>query len=566
MTAVRSPAPEPPRPPAPVRAAADLLHDARARERAAAIPDAVAGYQGAIAAAESAGAHAVLAEAVRRLAVLRHRGGDSLQARVLCHRSIAVARQAGDTLLAAEALNTLGGIHLETDAVADARHNFLRALELGGHSRELSARVEQNLGILANIRGDFSEALARYGRSLEACQASNDEHGCALAYHNLGMASADLQQFDEAERYFQLSYAIADRAGDAYLKGLCLVNHAKVHVTRGRYEDARCNAETALAVFDQAGVESAKADAYRVLGMVYRETGRLALAESRLRSAIALAAGGSAALNEAEASRELALLYQAMGRNQEALTLLNAAHRLFGQLHARVELIHVDGKMAELESTYLAVVREWGQSIESSDTYTFGHCERVARAGVAVARALGMDEHMQTTVRMGAYLHDLGKVRVPHEILNKPGPLTRNESEVLQMHPIWGIELLAAIEFPWDLKPIIRYHHERYDGTGYPDRLRGDAIPLSAQVVGIVDVYDALTTTRPYRRALSHAAALAELERSRSWWSDAVFRAFFASLAQPTARAARAPAEDRPLPIPRLLASCPPSPRCVTPP
>src|SRR5204862_216013 len=90
-------------------------------------------------------------------------------------------------------------------------------------------------------------------------------------------------------------------------------------------------------------------------------------------------------------------------------------------------------------------------------------------------------------------------------ILNKPGPLTRNELEVVQMHPIWGIELLASVEFPWDLKPIIRWHHERYDGTGYPDRLRGDEITLSSHVVGIADVYDALTTARPYR-GMRHAA------------------------------------------------------------
>jgi len=146
-----------------------------------------------------------------------------------------------------------------------------------------------------------------------------------------------------------------------------------------------------------------------------------------------------------------------------------------------------------------------------------------------------MDEHAQTTVRLGAYLHDLGKVRVPHEILSKPGPLTRDEFEVVQMHPIWGIELLADVEFPWDLKPIIRWHHERYDGTGYPDRLRGDEIPLSAQVVGIADVYDALTTTRPYRPAFSPAAALAEIERCRGQWSDHVYRAFLTSLAQPQA-------------------------------
>jgi len=221
-----------------------------------------------------------------------------------------------------------------------------------------------------------------------------------------------------------------------------------------------------------------------------------------------------------------------MGRNQEALSLLNAAHRLFRRLDARVDLVHVDGKMAELEAAYLAVVREWGQSIESSDTYTFGHCERVARHAVAVARALGSDAQAQTTIRLGAYLHDVGKVRVPRVILCKPGPLTRDEFAVVQMHPIWGIELLAGVEFPWDLKSIIRWHHERYDGTGYPDRLRGEEIPRSAQIVGIADVYDAMTTTRPYRPAFSHAAALAQMEEGREMWSEAVYSAFLASVAQ----------------------------------
>ena len=515
----------------PVRSAADLLHDARARERANSIPEAVRSYEAAIAAAAEERQTAVLAESLRRLAVLRHHRNESDDARALCRKSYAVAHDAGNALLAAEALNTLGGIDLETDAVADARRNFLHALELGGQSREVRARVEQNLGVLATIQGDFDEALARYRQSLETYRASNNEHGCAIAYHNLGIASMDCQQLDEAERYFRQSYGIAQRAGDAHLEGLCLVNHAKVHVARGRYGDARTNVETALAVFKRVGVESAKADAYRVLGMVYRETGRPALAEARLRSAIELAASAGSTLNEAEASRELALLYQAMGRNQEALTLLNIAHGLFERLDARLYLVNLDGKLAELEATYLALVREWGQSIESTDTYTFGHCERVARYSVAVAQALEMDRHTQTTVLLGAYLHDLGKVRVPHEILSKSGPLTRDELEIVQMHPIWGIELLAGVEFPWDLKPTIRSHHERYDGTGYPDRLRGDEIALSAQLVGIVDLFDAMTTTRPYHPALSQEQALAEIADGRAWWSEQVYRAFLTSLA-----------------------------------
>ena len=525
------------------RRAADLLHDARERERAGCIPEAVELFEAAIVAAERLGEQTVLAEALRRLAVVRHHRNESDAARALCARSHDVAQGIGNDLLAAEALNTLGVLDLNLGALDDARKTFLRALALGGPGRELGARVEQNLGIVANIQGDLEEALMRYGRSLEAYQSARDEHGCAIAYHNLGMINADRRLFDEADRYFHKSHEIAERAGDLYLQGLCLVNHAEVDIARQHYDEARRKAEAALAMFDQLGTRSAKAEAYRVVGMVYRETGRAALAESRLRSAIDLAVGAGSVLSEAESTRELALLYQTMGRNQEALTLLNAAHRLFRRLDARVDLVHVGGKVAELEGTYFAVVREWGQSIESSDSYTFGHCERVAHHAEIVALALGLDDHVRTTVRLGAYLHDVGKVRVPHEILNKAGPLTREEFEIVQRHTIWGIELLANVEFPWDIKPIIRWHHEKYDGTGYPDRLRGDEIPLPAQIVGIVDVYDALTTDRPYRPGLSLEAALAEITRCRGWWSERVFVAFLGSLANLPAPAG--PATER---------------------
>lgn len=506
--------------------AGDLVLRARTLERVGRLGEALAVYQVAIAQAKAADEPATLAEGLRRLAVVRHRRGESAEAQQLCRRSHCVALGAGKLALAGEALNTLGGIAMEMGVPDEARHNFVGALALGDPSGALRARVEQNLGILANIQGDVDEALVRYGRSLEAYRAADDEHGCALAYHNLGMASTDRARFDDAERYFLRSRAIAERAGDTYLTGLCLVNHAKVHLARKRYERAREGAEAALALFDRVGVTSAKADAYRVLGMVYRETGRSQLAEARLTAAIQLAASSGCVLNEAEASRELALLYQPMGRNQEALRLLNVAHRLFGRVDARVALVNVDGRKRELEATYLEVVREWGQSIESRDTYTFGHCERVAQYAVAVARAAELDEQAQTAVRLGAYLHDLGKVRVPHEILNKPGPLTQDEFAVVQRHPVWGLEMLADVQFPWDIKPIIRWHHERYDGTGYPDGLRGDQVPRSAQIVGIVDFYDALTTDRPYHPARSHDAALAAVAERRQWWSEEIYDAF----------------------------------------
>lgn len=194
----------------------------------------------------------------------------------------------------------------------------------------------------------------------------------------------------------------------------------------------------------------------------------------------------------------------------------------------RAHATAVDQRLTGLQTLYRDVVRDWGRSIESSDQYTFGHSERVAGYAVGVARRLGLEGHALTTIELGAYLHDVGKVRVPAEILAKSGPLTRDELQVIQMHPLWGLELLADTVFPWDLKAVIRWHHERADGTGYPDGLRGEEIPLTAHVVAAADVYDALTTTRPYRRALTAAEALDEITRCREWWSPAVFDALLA--------------------------------------
>jgi putative nucleotidyltransferase with HDIG domain len=429
-------------------------------------------------------------------------------------------------VLAAEALNALANFDIESGRMDEAREKFYRALELGGSNAELRGRTEQNLGILANTQGALAEALNHYRQSLLAFQSVGDDRGCAIAYHNLGMVSADRELWDDADKYFHRSFQIAETIGEVHLQGLGLLNHAEVHLARQRYEQARQNAETALAIFDRLGSRLDKADAYRVIGRVYRETGRHALAESRLRAALELAVSIDSILGQAEASRELALLYQQMGRNQDALRLLTAAHRLFGRLDARVDLVDVSTKVARLEETYFAVVRNWGQSIESSDSYTYGHCERVATYALAVAQELGMDEEQQTAIRIGAYLHDLGKVRVPHEILNKVGALTPEEFRVIQMHPVWGVELLATVDFPWDIKPIIRWHHERYDGSGYPDRLKGDEIPVSAQIICIVDVYDALTTTRSYRPALSHEEAMKQIGASRTWWRAEVYQAF----------------------------------------
>jgi HD-GYP domain-containing protein (c-di-GMP phosphodiesterase class II) len=132
-----------------------------------------------------------------------------------------------------------------------------------------------------------------------------------------------------------------------------------------------------------------------------------------------------------------------------------------------------------------------------------------------LARDVGMDEHTLLWFRMGALLHDVGKIDVPQEILNKPSALTEEELAVMREHPARGEALMAGIGFPWDIRPMIRHHHERWDGRGYPDRLAGAQIPRAARILCIADVFDALTTTRSYRKAYSPGVA------AQLMWGDA---------------------------------------------
>ena len=151
--------------------------------------------------------------------------------------------------------------------------------------------------------------------------------------------------------------------------------------------------------------------------------------------------------------------------------------------------------------------------IDAKDPYTGGHSRRVASLAVAVAGQLGLQSHMKSTLWAGGYLHDLGKLRVPLRILTKPSRLTEEEFKLVQAHPTDGAAVLETIPSLRHLTPGARYHHERWDGRGYPEGLRGDHIPLVGQILAVCDSFDAMTSERAYRFSRSHAQAIAEIRR-----------------------------------------------------
>jgi len=181
------------------------------------------------------------------------------------------------------------------------------------------------------------------------------------------------------------------------------------------------------------------------------------------------------------------------------------------QLSARIHsLVRLKQYTDELESAE-SVIRSLALTIEARDAGTDGHCQRLAHYATKLGDVIGLDSDALAALERGGYLHDVGKIGIPDRLLLKPGRLTRSEYVIMQQHTVIGERLCGNLRSLRLVRPIVRSHHERLDGSGYPDGLRGDAIPLSAQIVSIVDTFDAITTTRPYRPARSVNEARDEL-------------------------------------------------------
>ena len=206
----------------------------------------------------------------------------------------------------------------------------------------------------------------------------------------------------------------------------------------------------------------------------------------------------------------------------------------FVELRTRLAaLLRVKMLLGQLERAE-AVITTLALTIEARDPYTLGHCDRLSRYAVALGQALGLDHEMLRALRLGGYLHDLGKIAVPDGILLKPGPLDPMEQERIRAHPGAGSDLVLGLRSMELVRPIMRHHHEKWDGSGYPDGLKGAAIPLGARIISVVDVFDALHTERPYKAALPRAEAVSLLirETDAGYWDPKVVETFLEILRQ----------------------------------
>jgi len=199
-------------------------------------------------------------------------------------------------------------------------------------------------------------------------------------------------------------------------------------------------------------------------------------------------------------------------------------HELLARVRSLLRLKEFTDELENAETVLFSLAL----SIEAKDPYTEGHCDRLSKYSVALAERLGLADDIRVALRRAGIVHDIGKLGVPEKILLKPGPLTDEEWVIMKQHPVVGERICSPLKSFRLVLPIIRHHHEKQDGSGYPDGLKGEEIPLTARILQITDIYDALTTERPYRNALRPQDAFAVMreEVKRGWWDGYLLEEF----------------------------------------
>lgn len=208
------------------------------------------------------------------------------------------------------------------------------------------------------------------------------------------------------------------------------------------------------------------------------------------------------------------------------------ARQLENTLDENEELVRVlKQSNIEIQEAYESTLEGWSRALEIRDRETEGHAQRVTELTMHIARKLGFSEEELVHIHRGALLHDIGKLGIPDDILRKPGPLTEQELRIMRLHPQIAVDLLTSIEYLRPALNIPRYHHEKWDGSGYPHGLRGEDIPLEARIFAVIDVYDALSSDRPYRKAMPYAEVMQYIRaESGKHFDPAIVNLFIAEI------------------------------------
>ena len=470
---------------------------------------------------------------LRLLGRVHFERGEHEAAMTVFERSLMRARELNQSEAAASALNAMAVVAQARGRLDVAAEMYRRASAIAeqlGDSR-LCAMIEQNLGTLANTRGDLATALVHYDSALKHFRAIGNRRAAAWVLNNMGMLHVDIEEWAAAELCFDSAGLLAEQQNDHATLGKVATNRAELYLKRQDFERARECCDQAFEIFSRLASSSGLGDVHKTYGILYRETGRLKVAHLQFSLALELARSCDTPLLEAETESERGRAFVNDRSYQSALHSLNRSFQLFSDLDARREIMDLQLRLERLEDTYFRALELWADQELAPETEPIAkRGRRVAELAVAVAKAAGYTQ--LSALRIGCYMLDVGNAALPAELLERTGPLSADERALVRAHTQRGDDLLEQLGFPSEIRQIVRHHHERFDGDGYPDGLAASDIPLGARIATIADVFDALTSARAWREAYSPAEALRIMQQNTGTQFDPeLFRHFCASLA-----------------------------------
>ena len=410
----------------------------------------------------------------------------------------------------ASVYNQIAIVLFEKGKWEKAEDYYQKGLEIAEELEDvqLMGEINNNLGALACARGNLDKAIVHYQESIPRFERLGNPRGLAETYHNLGMTFADKGDLARAREYYEKSLEISREIGEVSLTSITYLNKAELHLDLMDIPEARNYAERALRITKNVGDMLGLAEAYKLHGLISRESGDWKHAEEFLSDCLKLNQEYKSPLGMAEAYRELGLTYKRQGKSKKTLQMLSRSLDIFEELRAKRDIKGLNNEIYELEKLYLSIIKEIASDVELKDPYTLGHSRRVAMYALALANRLGVSEEEKKGIITAAYLHDVGKLKISNKILRKPSKLSDFEYGLIKKHPELGVRIMQSIDFPWNVKPLVKHHHERFNGTGYPDGLRGYGIPLGARIIAVADVFDAMTSCRSYRPARSREESI----------------------------------------------------------
>ncbi|HEX6066991.1 MAG TPA: HD domain-containing phosphohydrolase [Longimicrobiales bacterium] len=472
-------------------------------------------------------------EILRWLGRVHFERGEYEQAGIAFESSLVAAQRLNLRKECASALNAMAVVaqFRGTLDVAEALYERAGIIAEEVSADRLSAMIDMNIGTLASVRGDIGTSLMRYQSAHDRFRKLSDARGAGLVLNNIAILHSEVGEWAAAELSFNASFQLAERESDHATMGKIECGRADLYLKRQQYERARECCERAFRTFTRLGSDSGLGAVHRYYGILYRETGKAQMSHVHFSLALKLARTCDSMLLEAETESERAKLYLNERQHRHALRSLNHAHKLYMELDARREILDLRRRLDRMQDVYLQALEMWNHDAPTDDDRGPRRGRRVAEYALKLADAL---EYKGTDwLRIGAHMHDIGNSGLPKELLEKPGPLTAEEWQIVQKHTLLGSEIVNELEFPIELRPMIRNHHEHFDGTGYPDALRGDEIPVAARILCIADAFDALTSDRSYRPAFSTEQALNIMQSEAGRVFDPEMFEVFKRLMQP---------------------------------